>query len=142
MRAAFGELTYPDSACALMSKAMCLSSPGTADPVHALSLLQRAITLRPTSYAYPVLVRAAIKTAVPHETLIAYLEQEDGRLDQASHGAPEENALLECRLNILQELEKLYPAEANDKKGRLVSERSAIARRMQAIARAYPAYFR
>jgi hypothetical protein len=121
---------------------MCLSSPGTADPVHALSLLQRAITLRPTTYAYPVLVRAAIKTEVPQETLIAYLEQEDARLDRASHGAPEENALLECRLNILQELGKLYPAEAGDKKQRLVAEQAAIERRMQAIANAYPAYFR
>jgi hypothetical protein len=142
LRASAGGLTYPDSASSALSRALCLSSPATADPVQALALLQRALILRPTSYAYPLLVRTAIKTEVPRETLIAYLEQEDGRLERASHNAPEENALLECRLNILQELGQLYPTEANDKKQRLLSERAAIDRRMQAIANAYPAYFR
>ena len=141
-RAAAGELSYPDSASAALSRAMCLSSPATADPVQALALLQRALTLRPASYAYPLLVRTAIKTEVPRETLIGYLEQEDARLERGSGGAPEENALLDCRLSILQELERLYPAEAGDKKQRVVAERVPIERRMHAIANAYPAYFR
>ncbi|HYV50774.1 MAG TPA: hypothetical protein VE910_02635, partial [Dongiaceae bacterium] len=107
-----------------------------------LTLLQRALVLRPTSYAYPVLVRAAIKTSVPGETLIAYLEQEDSRLETIAPGAPEENALLECRLFVLQELERLYPAEATAKRQRLAAARVPIQRRMDAIAKAYPAYFR
>jgi hypothetical protein len=141
-RAAAGGLSYPDSASAALSRAMCLSSPATADPVQALTLLQRALVLRPTSYAYPVLVRAAIKTSVPGETLIAYLEQEDSRLETIAPGAPEENALLECRLFVLQELERLYPAEATAKRQRLAAARVPIQRRMDAIAKAYPAYFR
>ncbi len=141
-RAGAGELTYPDSASATLSRAMCLSSPGTADPVQALALLQRALALRPTSYAYPVLVRAAIKTEVPRESLIGYLEQEDARLDRISHGAPEENALLDCRLYILQELERLYPSGATDKKQHLAAERIPIESRMRVIASAYPSYFR
>jgi hypothetical protein len=140
--AAGGELAYPDSASAALSRAMCLSSPATADPVQALSFLQKALALQPTGYAYPVLVRAAIKTEVPRETLIAYLEQEDARLEGMSRNAPEENALLDSRLYILQELERLYPDGATGKKQHLASARSSIERRRQEIGNAYPAYFR
>ena len=141
-RAATGNLAYPDSASAVLSRAMCLSSPATADPVQALALLQRAIALRPTSYAYPVLVRAAVKTEVPPETLIAFLEQEGARLERTSRGAPEENALLECRLSILRELDRLYPKDATEARQRLTTALMSIRERMDVIGKAYPAYFR
>ena len=141
-RAVAGGLVYPDSASEVFCRAMCLSSPATADPSLAVPILQRALTLRPTGYAYPVLVRGAIKISVPRETVIAYLEQEDARLQTMASGAPEENALLDCRLFILQELERLYPAEATEKRQRLAALRVPIQRRMDAIAKAYPAYFR
>ena len=141
-RATAGELIYPDSASAALSRGMYLLSPSTADPTQALPLLQKALELRPTGYAYPALVQAAIKAAVPQETLIAYLEQEDARLEKIANGAPEENALLECRSYILQELDRLYPADASEKKQRLAAAGVPIERRMETIANMYPSYIR
>jgi hypothetical protein len=137
-----GQAVYPDSASAALSRAMCLSSPGTEKPERAVPLLQTALALRPTGYAYPVLVKEALRAGVTGESVIAYLEGEEARLARMSAGAPEENALLESRLFIAGELERLYPPEEKEKRRLLAANTQFLEERMDAIARRYPSFYR
>ncbi|HET9234094.1 MAG TPA: hypothetical protein VFP10_08155, partial [Candidatus Eisenbacteria bacterium] len=145
--ASAGRLAYPDTATAVLSRALCLSSPSISPimsnmPNLSVPLFREAVNRRPSGYAYMVLVSAALRSRVPREQLIIYLEQEDARLEALARGAPEEHAILGSRLFIADQLERLYPPEAKDKKERLTTLRNTVNERMIQIGRAYPRYFR
>jgi hypothetical protein len=108
-RTVAGTLRFPDPATAALSRAMCLGS--TAMGVSgqaAVTALERAVSLRPTDFAYALLYHRARRGGVDTASLIRYLEDQEAALEALDADAADGIQVLRSRLTVTGFLRNLY----------------------------------
>jgi len=96
-RAATGNFSYPDEASALLSRGMCLGSPGMKTlPETAYSALRAALEERPAFYAYAMLADRGLAAEVPQEEIVSFLLGQRDRVLHDLAADPGDPELRQC----------------------------------------------
>lgn len=108
-RTVAGTLQYPDPATAALSRAMCLGSTALGvSGQMAVTALERAVSLRPTDFAYALLYHRARQGGVDRASLIRYLEDQQAALNALDAEAADGIQILRSRVSVTVFLRRLY----------------------------------